>query len=55
MEDFNTATLPHEKFYNIDVYERRMNLIRNGETLPVNDSYDMNADLAVSLSKLVPI
>lgn len=23
MEDFNTATLPHEKYYNLDIYERK--------------------------------
>ncbi|KAG9085304.1 hypothetical protein FS749_004541 [Ceratobasidium sp. UAMH 11750] len=51
VEDYNTATLPHEKFYNIDVYERRMNLIRNGETLPVDDSYDLSADLAAHTSR----
>ncbi|KAG9123322.1 hypothetical protein FRC07_015098 [Ceratobasidium sp. 392] len=51
VEDYNTATLPHEKFYNIDAYERRMNLIRNGETLPVNDSYDPSADLAAHTSR----
>ncbi|KAG8733006.1 hypothetical protein FRC10_000490 [Ceratobasidium sp. 414] len=51
VEDYNTATFPHEKFYNIDVYERRMNLIRNGETLPVNDSYDLSADLAAHTSR----
>ncbi|KAG8772801.1 hypothetical protein FRC12_002880 [Ceratobasidium sp. 428] len=51
VEDYNTATLPHEKFYNIDAYERRMNLIRNGETLPINDSYDLSADLAAHTSR----
>ncbi|KAG9095933.1 hypothetical protein FRC06_009227, partial [Ceratobasidium sp. 370] len=51
VEDYNTATLPHEKFYNIDTYERRMNLIRNGETLPINDSYDPSADLAAHTSR----
>jgi len=51
VEDYNTATLPHEKFYNIDIYERRMNLIRNGETLPANDNYDISADLAAHTSR----
>ena len=23
MEDFNTGTLPHKKYYDLDVYERR--------------------------------
>jgi hypothetical protein len=22
-QDFNTATLPHEKYYNLDIYERK--------------------------------
>ncbi|KAG8716927.1 hypothetical protein FRC09_014990 [Ceratobasidium sp. 395] len=51
VEDYNTATLPHEKFYNIDTYERRMNLIRNGETLPINDNYDPSADLVAHTSR----
>ncbi|QRW03506.1 hypothetical protein RhiLY_02505 [Ceratobasidium sp. AG-Ba] len=46
VEDYNTATLPHEKFYNMEAYERRMNLIRSGETLPVDHSYNLSADLA---------
>lgn len=50
VEDFNTATLPHEKFYNIESYERRMTALRAGEYLPPTDdlsgsSYDPNADL----------
>ncbi|KAH9935172.1 uncharacterized protein BXZ73DRAFT_45547, partial [Epithele typhae] len=46
VEDFNTATLPHEKFYNMDEYERRMASIRAGEYVPpATDSYDPNADM----------
>uniref|UniRef100_A0A0W0EWZ1 Uncharacterized protein n=1 Tax=Moniliophthora roreri TaxID=221103 RepID=A0A0W0EWZ1_MONRR len=53
MEDYNTGkspcyrpTLPHEKFYNLEVYERRMNALRSGEYLPpTDDTYDPNADL----------
>lgn len=47
MEDYNTATLPHEKYYNMDAYERRMNALRHGELLPAGDelTYDVNADL----------
>jgi len=45
-EDYNTATLPHEKYYNMDHYEQRMNALRHGELLPAGDeSYDPNADL----------
>ncbi|EJD08326.1 uncharacterized protein FOMMEDRAFT_116782 [Fomitiporia mediterranea MF3/22] len=45
-EDYNTATLPHEKYYNISSYERRMSLLRNGETLPpMDDTYNPDADL----------
>ncbi|TFK20603.1 hypothetical protein FA15DRAFT_673340 [Coprinopsis marcescibilis] len=46
VEDFNTATLPHEKYYNIDAYEKRMNALRQGEYLPPpEDSYDFEADM----------
>ncbi|KZV69407.1 hypothetical protein PENSPDRAFT_652376 [Peniophora sp. CONT] len=46
VEDFNTATLPHEKFYHIEAYERRMNAMRSGDTLPPTDgSYDFEADI----------
>lgn len=47
MEDFNTATLPHEKYYALEAFERRMDAIRAGETLPLEDAgYDVRADLA---------
>ena len=40
------ATLPHPKYYNMEQYETRMNMLRNGETLPpTDDGYDPNADL----------
>ncbi|KAF5318245.1 hypothetical protein D9611_014673 [Ephemerocybe angulata] len=46
VEDFNTATLPNEKYYNMEVYERRMNALRQGEYLPpTDDLYDFEADL----------
>ncbi|KAL0072601.1 hypothetical protein AAF712_000364 [Marasmius tenuissimus] len=46
VEDFNTATLPHEKYYNIETYERRMNALRAGEFLPpAEDTYDPDADM----------
>ncbi|KAG8850462.1 hypothetical protein FRB96_009707 [Tulasnella sp. 330] len=45
MEDFNTATLPHEKYYALEPYERRMALVRSGGTLPIDDGYDPNKDL----------
>jgi hypothetical protein len=44
------ATLPNEKYYNMDIYEKRMNLIRNGDMLPPSDTYDPNADLAAHAS-----
>ncbi|THG94924.1 hypothetical protein EW026_g6636 [Hermanssonia centrifuga] len=48
VEDYNTATLPHEKFYNIASYESRMNALRSGEFVPPqDDGYDPNADLRV--------
>ncbi|KAI5827472.1 hypothetical protein K523DRAFT_339949 [Schizophyllum commune Tattone D] len=46
IEDFNTATLPHEKFYNMDAYEKRMDAMRSGQTLTLpDDGYDPNADM----------
>ncbi|KAF7428921.1 hypothetical protein PC9H_008157 [Pleurotus ostreatus] len=46
VEDYNTATLPHEKYYNMEAYDRRMAALRAGEYVPPqNDSYDPNADM----------
>ncbi|PCH36635.1 hypothetical protein WOLCODRAFT_140538 [Wolfiporia cocos MD-104 SS10] len=46
VEDYNTATLPHEKFYHMEAYERRMNALRAGEFVPPpDDAYDPDADL----------
>ncbi|KAG6873134.1 hypothetical protein C0995_002508 [Termitomyces sp. Mi166 len=46
VEDFNTATLPHEKYYHMEAYERRMNALRQGEFIPpADDMYDPEADL----------
>ena len=45
-EDYNTATLPHDKFYSIASYEARMTALRAGEYLPpTDDGYDPDADL----------
>ncbi|KZT31811.1 hypothetical protein SISSUDRAFT_994701 [Sistotremastrum suecicum HHB10207 ss-3] len=50
VEDYNTATLPHEKYYDMSIYERRMALLRNGETLPyVDETYDANKDFEAHL------
>ncbi|KAK0459234.1 uncharacterized protein EV420DRAFT_310193 [Desarmillaria tabescens] len=46
VEDFNTATLPHEKYYNMEAYERRMSALRSGEFVPPSDDmYDPQADM----------
>ncbi|KAJ8516919.1 hypothetical protein ONZ45_g5798 [Pleurotus djamor] len=46
VEDYNTATLPHEKYYNMEAYDRRMVALRSGEFVPPpDDSYDPNADM----------
>ncbi|KAG0086488.1 hypothetical protein BGZ92_008099 [Podila epicladia] len=34
MEDYNTVTMPHEKFYNLAQWEDRQRAIRMGEPLP---------------------
>ncbi|KAG8815586.1 hypothetical protein FRC17_000657 [Serendipita sp. 399] len=46
-EDYNTATLPHDKYYNMDAYEKRMTIIRGGESnlLEGLDTYDPNMDI----------
>ncbi|KAF9462383.1 hypothetical protein BDZ94DRAFT_1236872 [Collybia nuda] len=46
VEDFNTATLPHEKYYHMEAYERRMSALRQGEFVPPpDDSYDPQLDM----------
>lgn len=41
-----SATLPHEKFYDMAQYERRMDALRKGEYLPpAEDTYDPAADM----------
>ncbi|KAF8161722.1 hypothetical protein K438DRAFT_1859334 [Mycena galopus ATCC 62051] len=46
MEDYNTATLPDEKYYNMESYNRRMSALRQGEFVPPpDDSYDAQADM----------
>jgi len=53
VEDYNTATFPNEKFYNIEAYERRMDAMRAGEFVPpTDDSYDAEADMRAHQSKL---
>ncbi|EGG03800.1 hypothetical protein DFH28DRAFT_900587 [Melampsora americana] len=46
MEDYNTATLPHEKFYALEKYESKMNAIRSGQTTTGDLGYDPRADEA---------
>ncbi|GAA5968932.1 hypothetical protein JCM21900_000734 [Sporobolomyces salmonicolor] len=45
MEDFNTSTLPHEKYYDMRKYEKKMEAVRMGETIEKDDSYDFTRDL----------
>jgi len=52
MEDYNTATLPHEKYYHIEAYERRMSALRSGEFVPpADDAYDPAADMKAHSSR----
>jgi len=52
VEDFNTATLPHEKYYHMEAYERRMSALRSGEYLPpAEDSYDPAMDMKALSTK----
>ncbi|KAJ9113778.1 hypothetical protein QFC20_001804 [Naganishia adeliensis] len=53
VEDYNTATLPHEKYYDMEKYEIKMRLIRGGEAVPdAAGGYDPNADLAAHSNSL---
>ena len=46
MTSHPTATLPHEKFYSMDAYERRMDALRSGAYVPpADDGYNPDADL----------
>jgi len=46
IEDYNTATLPHKKYYDMAKYERRMDYVRGGETIPPDEEmYDPNRDM----------
>ncbi|KAF7982988.1 hypothetical protein HWV62_24594 [Athelia sp. TMB] len=52
VEDFNTATLPHEKYYAMEQYERRMAALRAGDTLPpTSDAYDASLDMRAHQSR----
>ncbi|KIK16329.1 hypothetical protein PISMIDRAFT_30907 [Pisolithus microcarpus 441] len=52
VEDYNTATLPHEKYYHIEAYERRMTALRAGEFVPpADDGYDPTADMKAHATK----
>ncbi|KAG2214108.1 hypothetical protein INT46_011910 [Mucor plumbeus] len=45
MEDYNTATMPHEKFYNLQQWERRQEAIRMDEKpMPTGDFFDFKND-----------
>ncbi|KAK0532922.1 hypothetical protein OC834_002429 [Tilletia horrida] len=48
IEDYNTATLPSEKYYDLEKFERKMEMIRQGETVPDDSTYDPRADEAAA-------
>lgn len=48
IEDFNTATMPSDKYYNLEAHERRMAMIRAGETVDQEAGYDPLADEAAA-------
>jgi hypothetical protein len=46
------ATLPHEKYYHMEAYEKRMSAMRQGEYVPPpDDLYDPAADMRAHQSK----
>ncbi|KAI7904763.1 uncharacterized protein BX663DRAFT_503472 [Cokeromyces recurvatus] len=45
MEDYNTATMPHEKFYDLNKWERRQEFIRmGGDPMATTDVFDFRKD-----------
>lgn len=50
VEDYNTATLPHEKYYNMRSYETQMHQLRMGEHLPQTSTYDPSADMKAHMA-----
>ncbi|KAI9495638.1 hypothetical protein BDB00DRAFT_759719, partial [Zychaea mexicana] len=42
MDDYNTATMPHEKFYNLARWEARQQALRMGEKVPDDASGSVN-------------
>ncbi|GAA5804955.1 hypothetical protein HPULCUR_010465 [Helicostylum pulchrum] len=45
MEDYNTATMPHEKFYNLHKWDKRQEALRMGEKpVPTGDFFDFRND-----------
>ncbi|WVR08608.1 hypothetical protein IAU60_005663 [Kwoniella sp. DSM 27419] len=52
IEDYNTATLPHEKYYDMSRYELKMNMIRSGQTMAETGGYDPLADMRAHSSGL---
>ncbi|KAG7566864.1 hypothetical protein FFLO_01365 [Filobasidium floriforme] len=54
IEDFNTATLPSEKYYDMAKYEIKMKMLRTGEVTSQNDDagYDPMKDLMSHNSSL---
>ncbi|OXH41230.1 hypothetical protein J008_00793 [Cryptococcus neoformans] len=53
VEDYNTATLGHEKYYDMDKYMVKLNMIRSGQTLPdESNGYDPMADMKAHSSSL---
>ncbi|OWZ59688.1 hypothetical protein C356_00805 [Cryptococcus neoformans c45] len=53
VEDYNTATLGHEKYYDMEKYMVKLNMIRSGQTLPdESNGYDPMADMKAHSSSL---
>ncbi|KAG2229008.1 hypothetical protein INT48_008681 [Thamnidium elegans] len=45
MEDYNTATMPHEKFYDLHKWDKRQEALRMGEKpVPTGDFFDFRND-----------
>ncbi|KAG0187053.1 hypothetical protein DFQ28_006939 [Apophysomyces sp. BC1034] len=55
MEDYNTATMPHEKFYNLSKWEQRQHALRMGETLPPEDFNFKNDEEQLRTPAFIPL
>jgi hypothetical protein len=52
IEDFNTATLPHAKYYDMAQHQARVAAMRSGTTVTEAPKYDPRADEKAHVARL---